>query len=111
MELGAVLAGSLLGILLAWSLAVFLIIIDLRRPMLNWVNPVKAVKSNLNALLGMLLGFGLAFGLGALFYLNASTDMLWLIPAEILAVALLLGALDLYLVKQWAPRLWTWIGG
>lgn len=108
---GAVLAGSLLGILLAWSLAVFLIIIDLRKPMLDWVNPVKAVKSNLNALVGMLLGFGFAFGLGALFYLNANTDTLWLIPVELLAAALLLGALDLYLVKQWAPQLWARIGG
>ena len=50
-----VVLGSILGILLASAVAGFLVLFDLRKPMLNWVNPVKAVKSNLNAVAGMLI--------------------------------------------------------
>jgi hypothetical protein len=75
--------------------------------MLDWVNPIKAVKSNLNALVGMFIGMGLAFGLGALIYANVRSESLWLIPAELLGAALVLGLLVGALIRRWAPRLWT----
>jgi ABC-2 type transport system permease protein len=102
-----VVLGSVLGILLATALAGFLVLFDLRKPMLDWVNPIKAVKSNLNALVGMFIGMGLAFGLGALIYANVRSESLWLIPAELLGAALVLGLLVGALIRRWAPRLWT----
>ena len=39
-------------VVLASAVARLLAIFDLSRPMLDWVNPVKAVKSNLNAIIG-----------------------------------------------------------
>jgi ABC-2 type transport system permease protein len=38
-------------------------IIDLARPLLDWTNPQKAIKQNLNVLLGMLADIGILTGL------------------------------------------------
>ena len=102
-----VIMGAVLGILLASAIACLLVLLDLRRPMLDWVNPIKAVKSNLNAMIGLFAVMGLVFALGALLFLNTQTGTLWLIPMELLVVASLIGILDWSLVKRWAPRLWT----
>lgn len=102
-----VVLGSVLGTLLAGALSGLLILVDLRRPMLDWVNPIKAVKSNVNAVLGMLVGAGLVFALGALIYFNMRTATLWLVPLELLGTALLLGGVVTALVKRWAPILWA----
>ena len=101
-----VVLGSVLGILLAAALAGFLVLFDLRKPMLDWVNPIKAVKSNLNALVGMFIGMGWPLG-WALIYANVRSESLWLIPAELLGAALVLGLLVGALIRRWAPRLWT----
>jgi len=45
------------------------LIIDLLRPKLNWSNPQEAIKQNMNAVLGMLLGFVFIFVLGVISYL------------------------------------------
>lgn len=102
-----VVLGSILGILLASAVAGFLVLFDLRKPMLNWVNPVKAVKSNLNAVAGMLITGAFAFALGALMYLNSNTGTLWLIPVELLAAAVLVGVLVRAVAKRWAHTLWV----
>ncbi|NMB02207.1 MAG: hypothetical protein GX971_11945 [Firmicutes bacterium] len=106
-----VVLGSIYGVLLASALAHLLVLLDLRRPMVDWVNPVKAVKSNLNAVLGFFGAFALAFALGVLFYLNTTTNTQWLIPLELLLVTVLLGALSRFLMKHWAQKLWARIGG
>ncbi|HAN95780.1 MAG TPA: hypothetical protein DCQ17_09440, partial [Firmicutes bacterium] len=104
---GEVGLGAVLGVLLASALAGFLVLLDLRKPMLDWVNPLKAVKSNLNALVGMILGLAFGFALGFLLYGNVQTGTLWLIPLELLAAALALGALVRVLIRRWAPQLWA----
>lgn len=104
---GEVVLGAVLGVLLASALAGFLVLFDLRKPMLDWVNPLKAVKSNLNALVGMILGLAFGFALGFLLYGNVQTGTLWLIPLELLAAALALGALVRVLIRRWAPQLWA----
>lgn len=106
-----VLAGILLGILLASAVACLLVLFDLRRPMLDWVNPIKAVKSNLNAMISLFAAFALAFLLGALFYLNISTNTQWLIPLELLLVSVILTIVARSLVLRWANKAWSRIGG
>jgi ABC-2 type transport system permease protein len=39
-------------------------IIDLARPLLDWTNPQKAIKQNLNVLLAILADIGILSGLG-----------------------------------------------
>lgn len=101
-----VLLGSFLGTLLASALAGFLALFDLRKPMLDWVNPVKAVKSNLNAVVGLLIGVILGFALGMLMFATIGLELLWLIPIELLAAALALGLAVRFMVRKWAPGLW-----
>lgn len=109
--LGPVVLGTILGIPFATVVASLLVLLDLSRPMLDWVNPIKAVKSNLNALAGFFGAFALAFGLGALFYLNTKTGTLWLIPFEVLFVTSVLGGISWRLLKDLAPKFWNRIGG
>ena len=99
--------GTVFGIFLSSAVAYLLVLLDLSRPMLDWVNPVKAVKSNLNAMIGAFGTLGLGFLLGVLFYLNVQSQMLWLIPFELLAIALLLAGGGYYLGKDFASRLWS----
>lgn len=104
---GPVVWGTVLGILLATVLAYLLVLFDLRRPMLDWVNPIKAVKSNLNAMIGVFGSMGLVFLLGALLFINVKTQTLWLIPVELLGVVAVLGALIVFLIKRLAPEMWS----
>ena len=60
----AVLSGCVLGVLLSTGFAGLLTVLDLARPMLNWTNPVKAVKSNLNSIFALIMAVGLCFGFG-----------------------------------------------
>lgn len=106
-----VLAGSLLGILLATALSFSLVLLDLSRPMLDWVNPIKAVKSNLNAMIGALGAMFLIIALGALFYWNFETRTLWLIPIELTLVLALLVLGNLCVLTQFAPKQWQSIEG
>ena len=99
--------GTVLGLALASAVAYLLVLLDLSRPMLDWVNPIKAVKSNLNAMLGAFGTFGVAFLLGTLFALNLRTDTFWLIPLELLVVAGLLIGVATRLGRRVAPRLWA----
>jgi len=103
----AVVVGTTLGVLLATALAGFLVLFDLRKPMLDWINPIKAVKSNLNAIVGLFIGLGFGFALGLLLYVNMRSGTLWLIPLEFVGAALLLGLVVRSLVRRWAPGLWA----
>jgi ABC-2 type transport system permease protein len=99
--------GTVFGILLASVVAFLLALLDLSRPMLDWVNPVKAVKSNLNAIIGTFGSLALGFLLGLLFFFNRQTGTLWLIPLELGFVTALFAGLARLLVTRVAPRLWT----
>lgn len=106
-----VFAGIILGILLASVLSFSLMLMDLSRPMLDWVNPIKAVKSNLNAMIGSFGAMLLVIALGALFYWNFQTHTLWLIPVELVLILFLLILGNTYLFRRFAPRYWRSIEG
>ncbi len=99
--------GTIFGILLSSAMAYLLVLLDLSRPMLDWTSPVRAVKSNLNSMIGAFGTLGLAFLLGALFYLNVQSQTMWLIPLELLAVAFILGGAAWYMGKRVAWKLWA----
>ena len=100
------LIGACFGLILATTLATLLLFIDLLRPMLDWVNPIKAIKSNLNAMLGMLLAMVVVFVLGGILVLTYSYQILWLIPVELAIFALVLGWLGWYLWNKYGEKLW-----
>lgn len=99
--------GILFGIILGANFSYFLILFDLRRPMLDWINPIKAVKSNLNAMLGLFGSFAVALLLFGLFILNLKSNTLWLIPIELGLVCALAFAFVRFLLKNWAEELWA----
>lgn len=60
-----VFAGAfLISLAAAVALTAVGMIIDLARPLLDWTNPQKAIKQNLNVLLGMLADIGILSALG-----------------------------------------------
>ena len=53
-----------LALLTGLLLTIVGMMIDLARPLLDWTNPQKAIKQNLNVLFAMLAGVGFLFGTG-----------------------------------------------
>ncbi|NLM39957.1 MAG: hypothetical protein GX205_07850 [Firmicutes bacterium] len=98
--------GTLLGALLSTGFAGLLTILDLARPMLNWTNPVRAVKSNLNSVIALALAVGIGAALGSAMY--------WLVRsgyAALVYVEFILGSICLYglyklLVQNYAVSRW-----
>jgi ABC-2 type transport system permease protein len=79
--------------------------VDLARPLLNWLNPQKAIKQNLNVLIALALEVGLLFGLGYLIKAarSAGLDGLGLIVA-VFALLALLSAASLAFLLRFAER-------
>ncbi|NLM54816.1 MAG: hypothetical protein GX195_07780, partial [Firmicutes bacterium] len=98
--------GCVLGVLLSTSFASLLTILDLARPMLNWTNPVKAVKSNLNSVFAMTIGLGVCFGLGWVMYLLVQAGLGYLIFVELVFSAALFRSLYRALVGRYARARW-----
>jgi ABC-2 type transport system permease protein len=58
---GTVLTAVVLAMAASFVLTVLGMIIDLARPLLNWTNPQKAIKQNINVLLALFADFGILF--------------------------------------------------
>lgn len=102
----AVVLGSLLGAVLSTATAGLFTILDLARPMLNWANPVKAVKSNLNSIIALAIAAGLAFVLGCGMYHLVRWGLGYLIYMELLLGAALCWGLYRFLVSSYAGDRW-----
>lgn len=103
--------GGLLGLLLGTAWIGLLVFWDLRRPMLDWVSPIKAIKSNLNAVVALAATSIFVFALGFLIVKIPPGKGVWLVPAIILAASFLLGAVSFYLVKRLGGKIWSRIEG
>ena len=60
--------GFYLGIVSSFALCIWGVLLDMARPMLNWTDQQKAIKSNLNILISMLISTAVLFLLGFLVY-------------------------------------------
>ena len=58
--------GLVLGIIGSLALCIWGVLLDMARPMLDWTDPQKAVKSNLNTIIGIFVGMIVLFLLGFL---------------------------------------------
>ncbi|MDI9441127.1 MAG: hypothetical protein QM392_03160 [Bacillota bacterium] len=108
---GSVLLGVLLGALLSLVWAVSLILWDLRRPMLDWVNPIRAVKSNLNAVVGLAASMVLVGALGVISFRLSQGSSAWLVPVLLGLVGLALAAVNYYVLQRFGRKQWRQIEG
>lgn len=93
------------GLLASLPAIVVSLLIDLIRPYLNWDNPQKAIKQNMNVLFAMLAGgviYGLLFLAGWLGYQISGSDLV--VYLAVAAVSLLFGALLYLLLIKIAPN-------
>jgi ABC-2 type transport system permease protein len=70
-------------------------VIDTKKPVLEWDNPQKAMKQNINGLLGILIVFGYVAGFGFLGYLLNDVLPIWSMTL-ILALIAAIGSFILY---------------
>ncbi len=99
--------GVLLGIAASYSFCIFGVLLDMARPMLEWTDPRKAFKSNLNIIFGMLIGAAILFGIGSLIVTLLKRGYSGLMAQAVSGgvVALFLAA-GLKLLQLAADRLW-----
>lgn len=103
----SILLGLLLGVLLSTLISVLGLGVDMMRPMLNWTDPARAMKSNLNVLVlfVILVAIGLVGFFGGRFLVGLGASLTTLVMAAIAAVSLIL--LILWLI--WSPRFDAWL--
>jgi ABC-2 type transport system permease protein len=81
-----------LALLAGFLLTIVGMLIDLARPLLDWTNPQKAIKQNLNVLFAMVAGIGLLFATGWLAAAMMKRGVKG--PAVVLCLAALFAALS-----------------
>lgn len=99
--------GVAIGVAASFSLCLWGVLFDMKRPMLNWTDQQKAIKSNLNTLFGMLPGIVTVVALGYAVRVALGADVPgWVIVAGIsgIAAAMLLAALRV--LDATADRVW-----
>lgn len=77
--------------------AVFMLALDLKRPIMDWTNEVQPIKQNLNVLFGWLAGWGLSLVLGGLYLLLGS----FVAPGIYLLVCTVLFVVFALLLLKW----------
>ena len=81
-------------------------IIDISRPLLNWISPQRAIKQNMNVFLGMIINLllivGIGFAVGWLLKKGVSSEMI--LFAVILTLILLALFSIYYLLKSAANK-------
>jgi ABC-2 type transport system permease protein len=94
--IGVILNASVFEIILAFIISALTItflniiqfIIDAVRPMLEWDNPQKAMKQNLNVLFSILITFGYVAGMAATGYFTRDYIQPWLMSLLLFLVSL-----------------------
>jgi ABC-2 type transport system permease protein len=94
-----------LGLVIGLPAIVVSLLVDLLRPYLNWDNPQKAIKQNINVVIAMLAGgiiYALIFLAGWLAYQVFQAD--FLVYLTVAAVSLAIGALLYLFMIKIAPN-------
>lgn len=103
----SIVLGLLLGVLLSTLISVVGLGVDMMRPMLNWTDPARAMKSNLNVLIlfVILAAIAIAGFFGGRFLIRLGADLTTLVVTAIAGISVILGLLWLL----WAPRFDAWL--
>lgn len=101
------LGGMAMGLAASYLICCAGVALDLARPMLDWISQEKAVKSNLNTMIGLGLGFGMilaaGFGVAGLFRLGLPG---WAAAAILGGVLAVLACFARWSLPRAAERLW-----
>lgn len=111
LNIGGVVGGCIIGILLSTGMSGLLALLDLARPMLDWVDPIKAMKSNLNGVIALLVVGLAAFGIGYRMFVHYQRSTMARIPVELLVLAAVLFAVYKYLGTKFAEYRWMNLEG
>ncbi len=87
-KIGVLVGALALALAATFVLTVIGMIIDLARPLLDWTNPQKAIKQNLNVLFSTVADIGLLGALGFLCFFLAKAGVSWNLLLVGLAVVL-----------------------
>ncbi|HPU95655.1 MAG TPA: hypothetical protein PK488_02150, partial [Bacillota bacterium] len=81
------------------------LLLDLSRPYLNWTDPTRAVKQNLNSVIPMFVGFGLTFAQGyAVYKMMVAGWQGWLPVGIVAAFNVLLAAVTFTALMAFADK-------
>ncbi|MGE5573210.1 MAG: putative ABC transporter permease subunit [Bacteroidota bacterium] len=108
LPLASVAVGVVFGVMSSFMLNLCGVLFDMWRPMLNWTDQQKAVKSNLNVVAGMLMGVAVlaALGLAVNFLIDLGLPA-WGVVAGVGGVLAALLAALVALLGAVADRLWN----
>lgn len=79
--------------------------------MLDWDNPIRAVKSNLNAIVGSVFTVFLVAVLGIFTFRLARGAYAWLVPLVLVVAALGISAANFYGLQKYGRKMWRRIEG
>ncbi|MGE5586949.1 MAG: putative ABC transporter permease subunit [Clostridia bacterium] len=108
LPISSVLVGVILGFLSSFVLCVCGVLFDMWRPMLNWTDQQKAIKSNLNVLAGMLMGVAVIVVLGVTVRFCTKLGLPeWGVVAGVAGVLVILLMVLMRILRTVADRLWV----
>lgn len=98
LKISTILIALILGLTGSILVTLIGILIDIQRPLLNWTNPQRAVKQNLNVLISMVAGLAVTAGLGFLTFFMFKLKVDSMIITIINLVIIIIASLGLYKV-------------
>lgn len=105
LELGTLAPAWLLALAGSVPMTALGMIIDLARPLLDWTNPQKAIKQNLNVLFGILADIGILVILGYLSSLLIKAGISrYALLIVLLSILVVLGSASLRVLLKYAER-------
>jgi ABC-2 type transport system permease protein len=75
LDLSTMLISGFLGFVASLPVILSGILVDINRPLLDWDNPQRAVKQNMNVIIAMAIGAIMALGIGFLTYLMININL------------------------------------
>jgi ABC-2 type transport system permease protein len=108
LPIASLIIGVSLGIASSYALCIWGVLLDMARPMLDWTDQQRAIKSNLNTVIGMLIGMVALFLIGYLVYVLFRRGYSGLV-AQVMSgaiIALILGS-GLRVLRVAGDKLWS----
>ncbi|HHY46570.1 MAG TPA: hypothetical protein GX506_04630 [Firmicutes bacterium] len=107
LPVGYLLSGVAIGVMISFAFCLWGCIVDMARPMLNWTDQQKAIKSNLNTALGMLAGIVVTAILGLVAKIVFATGIPgWAVVTGMGVIVTGILGLSLNLTGAIADRIW-----
>jgi ABC-2 type transport system permease protein len=108
LPMASLIIGVSLGIASSYALCIWGVLLDMARPMLDWTDQQKAIKSNLNTIIGILIGMVVLFLMGYLVYILFQKGYSGLVAQVISgAVITLVLASGLRALRAVGDKLWS----